>query len=218
MKLEETENLKLQYVNNIQTTTTQMNSIHNSDTDLSKKITEILNIFEKNPNFKGKPSIKKWCNYCRRYGNSISECRQKQQDNQNKPRKYKEPNKSFYQYMKKTESTKPKSFIETIDLKNHYQIAQIIHEINPFIILTTEVDHQIKEIRKIPHKIDIVDHKVKITITEIIIHAQTQTDRITRLIPVPIHTLGIDTIQMIDQETHHTIDTEVFPTTGTEVT
>ena len=28
---------------------------------------------------------KKWCNYCRRYGHSISECRQKQQDNQNKP-------------------------------------------------------------------------------------------------------------------------------------
>ena len=40
---------------------------------------------------------KKWCNYCRRYGHSIAECRQKQQDNQNKPQKYKEPNKSFYQ-------------------------------------------------------------------------------------------------------------------------
>ena len=33
---------------------------------------------------KGKPSFKKWCNYCRRYGHSIAECRQKQQDNQNK--------------------------------------------------------------------------------------------------------------------------------------
>ena len=101
MKLEETENLKLQKVNHIQTTTTQVNKIHNSDTDLSKKITEILNICEKNPNVKGKPSFKKCCNYCRRYGNSIAECRQKQQDNQNKPQMYKEPNKSFYQYMKK---------------------------------------------------------------------------------------------------------------------
>ena len=98
MKLEETENLKLQYVNNIQTTTTtQINIIHNSDTDLFEKITEILNIYEKNPNFKGKPSFKKWCNYCRRYGHSITECRQKQQDNQNKPQKHKEPNKSFCQ-------------------------------------------------------------------------------------------------------------------------
>ena len=78
--------------------------------------------------------------------------------------------------------------------------------------------HQIKEIHEIPHKIDIVDHTVQITITEIIIHNQTQTNRITRLIPVPIHTLGIGIIQKIDQETHHTIDTEIIPTTGTEVT
>ena len=59
MKLEETENLKLQYVNDIQTTTTQINNIHNSDIDLSEKITEILNIYEKHTNFKGEPSFKK---------------------------------------------------------------------------------------------------------------------------------------------------------------
>ena len=47
MKLEETENLKLQYANNIQTTTTQIKKIRNSDTDLSKKITKVLNIYEK---------------------------------------------------------------------------------------------------------------------------------------------------------------------------
>ena len=104
MKLEETENLKLQYVNRIETTPTNINNIQESDTDLVEKITEILNIYEKNPNFKGKPSFKKWCNYCRRYGHSISECRQKQQDSQNKPQKYKEPNKSFYQYMKKDQN------------------------------------------------------------------------------------------------------------------
>ena len=44
MKLEETENPKLQYVNNIQTATSQISHIHDSDTELSKKITEILNI------------------------------------------------------------------------------------------------------------------------------------------------------------------------------
>ena len=85
MKLEETENLKLQYVNHIETNTAHINNIQESDIDLSEKITEILNIYEKNTNYKGKPSFKKWCNYCRRYGDSISECRQKQQDNQNKP-------------------------------------------------------------------------------------------------------------------------------------
>ena len=104
MKLEETENLKLQYVNRIETNTTNINNIQESDTDLVEKITEILNIYEKHPNFKDKPSFKKWCNYCRRYGHNISECRQKQQDNQNKPQKYKEPNKSFYQYMKKDQN------------------------------------------------------------------------------------------------------------------
>ena len=101
MKLEETEKLKLQYVNRIETNTTQINHIQESDIDLTEKITEILNMYEKNPNFKGKPPFEKWCYYCRRYGHSIAECRQKQQDNQNKPQKHKEPNTPFFQYMKK---------------------------------------------------------------------------------------------------------------------
>ena len=104
MKLEETENLKLQYVNRIETNTTHINNVQESDTELNEKITEILNIYERNPNFKSKPSFKKRCNYCRRYGHIISECRQKQQDSQNKPQKHKEPNKSFYQYMKKDQN------------------------------------------------------------------------------------------------------------------
>ena len=36
MNLEETENLNLQYVNNIQTTTSQVNHIHDSDTQLAE--------------------------------------------------------------------------------------------------------------------------------------------------------------------------------------
>ena len=73
MKLEETENLKLQYVNIIETNTTHINNIQDSDVDLTEKITDILNIYEKNPNFKNKTSFKKWCNYFRRYGYSIAE-------------------------------------------------------------------------------------------------------------------------------------------------
>ena len=75
MKLEETENFKLQSVNNIQTTTTHK-IIYTIPIDLTKKITEILNLYEKNPNFKGKSSFKKWSNYCQRYGHSIAECKQ----------------------------------------------------------------------------------------------------------------------------------------------
>ena len=62
MKLEKTENLKLQYVNRIETNTTHIHNIQESDIDPTEKITEILNICKKNSNFKGKPSFKKWCN------------------------------------------------------------------------------------------------------------------------------------------------------------
>ena len=46
MKLEETENPKLKYVNRIETNTTHINNIHDSDVDLTDKITEVLNIYE----------------------------------------------------------------------------------------------------------------------------------------------------------------------------
>ena len=46
MKLEETENLKLQSVDRIETNTTHINNIQESDTDLIEKITEILNIYK----------------------------------------------------------------------------------------------------------------------------------------------------------------------------
>ena len=30
-----------------------------------------------NPNFEGEPRFKNWCNYCRRYGHSFAEYKQK---------------------------------------------------------------------------------------------------------------------------------------------
>ena len=59
MKLEESENPKLQYVNRIEANTTHINNIQDSDVDLTEKITENSKIIEKNPIFKGKPSFKK---------------------------------------------------------------------------------------------------------------------------------------------------------------
>ena len=103
-----------------------------------------------------------------------------------------------------------------IALKNHFQTAQIIQKINHLITLTTEVDHQTKEIHVISHKTSIVDQIVEILNIEIIIRNQTQTDQIIRLIPIPIRTLGLDTIQLIDQKIHRTIDTEIIPTIETE--
>ena len=209
MKLEETENLKLQYVNRIETDTTHINNVQESDRDLIEKITEILNIYEKQSNFKGKPSFKKWCNYCRRYGHSIAECRQKQQDNQNKSQKHKEPSKSFYQYMKKDQKT-IKIYIVIKVQENHFQATQITQEINHHISQVIEVDRPNEEIHGISHKIDITDRIAEIT--KITIHDQTQTQQNLFLHPVPIQTQGIDTIPIIDLETHHTTETETIHT------
>ena len=204
MKLEETENLKLQYVNRIETASTNINNIQESDTDLVEKITEILNIYEKHPNFKGKPSFKKWRNYCRRYGHSISECRQKQQDNQNKPQKYKEPNKSFYQYMKKDQNLPNKMYTATTVQENHSRTIQIIQETNHHITQVIEEDRQNEEIHKIRHKITTLDQIVEITTPDLI---QTQHNLFLDLIP----NQEIDTIQTIIHETHHIIEIETIP-------
>ena len=52
MKLEETEKLKQQYVNNTHTRTSHINNTQDSDNELAEKVTQILNIYEKNPNLK----------------------------------------------------------------------------------------------------------------------------------------------------------------------
>ena len=52
MKLEETEKLKQQYVNNTHTRTSYINNTQDSDNELAEKVTQILNIYEKNPNLK----------------------------------------------------------------------------------------------------------------------------------------------------------------------
>ena len=210
MKLEETENLKLQYVNHIETKTTHINNIQESDVDLFEKITEILNIYEKNPNWKGKPSFKKWCIYCRRYGHSISECRQKQQDNQNKPQKHKEPSKSFYQYMNKIKTYQTKMYTVTIVLENHFQATKTILEINHPITQIIEADHPNEVNHETSHKTDIVDR-----IKETIIHDQIQTQHNLFQHPVPSQ-IGIDIIQTISHEIHLIIEIETIQIIGTE--
>ena len=208
MKLEETENLKLQYVNRIETNTTHINNIQESDLDLIEKITKILNIYEKHPNFKGKPSFKKWCNYCRRYGHSISECRQKQQDNQNKPQKHKETDKSFYQYMKKDQNLPKKNIYSNNSSGKPLLNNQITQGINHHITQVIEVDHPNEEIHEIPHKIDIINRIAKVT--KIKIHDQIPIQQNLFLDPVPNQTQGIDTIPIINHQTRHTTEIETI--------
>ena len=194
-------------MNNIQTTSLQINNINDSDTELSKKITEILIIYEKNPNFKGKSSFKKWCNYCRRYGHSSADCRRKQQDNQNKPQNYRKPNKSFHQNKKK-DQTLPNKNLHSNNSSGK-PLPNTLDDNHP-IIRVIEEDHHTEEIREISHKTVLVDHIVEIVNIEITTQDQIQTDLSFRLMPVPIQILEIEIIQLIFLETLHTIDIETI--------
>ena len=51
MNLEETENLKSQYVRKIKLTTSPTNNIQESNKDLANKITQILKLYEKESMF-----------------------------------------------------------------------------------------------------------------------------------------------------------------------
>ena len=103
-------------------------------------------IYEKYSNFEGKPSFKKWCIYCRRYGHSIADCGQKQPVNINRPQKHSEPSKSFYHYLKKIKVYQTKLLKVTIAQKNHFQIAVAIADYKPPIDIPFAKDHQIDEI------------------------------------------------------------------------
>ena len=148
MKLKDAENFKLQYVNNIQTTTSHLNNIHESDTELAEKITQLLNIYEKNPNFEGKPSFKKWCNYCRRYGHSIAECKKNSQIIRINHKKHRELNKSFYQCLKKDQNLLNKTFTVTTVQENHFLITIMPLDNNHPTYITIMEDLQTKKFTK----------------------------------------------------------------------
>ena len=149
------------------------------------------------------------CKNCRRYGNSIAECRQKQQDNQNKPQ-----NKSFHQYMKKDQILPNKNNhtnnSSRIPLPNQSNYSRKQSHYNP----NYRGRSPNKKVHKIFRKTYIVDQTVKIISIEIINQDQIQTDLSFRLIPVPIQILEKDIIQMIDLETLHIIEMQIIPTIG----
>ena len=117
---------------------------------------------------------------------------------------------------KRIKINQTKIYIIFTALVTHSQIIQITQETNRPITLIIEGDHQNKEIYEISHKTDIVDQIAKITSNETTIHDQIQTEE-NFLIPVPIHILGIDTIQTIDHVIHHTIEIETTQITEIEV-
>ena len=71
-----------------------------------------------------------------------------------------------------------------------------------------EVDHPNEEIHEVSHKIDITDRKAKIT--KITIHDWIPIQQNLFLDSVPNQTQGLDTIPIINHETHHTIEIETI--------
>ena len=95
-QIEVTEKFILKFVNKNQTKISFIKNYSDSGNELAENISQILNIYEKSQTFEEKPFFKKWSTYCRRYGHSIAECRQNQQDKQNKPQKKRKPNPKFF--------------------------------------------------------------------------------------------------------------------------
>ena len=92
-------------------------------------------------------------------------------------------------------------------LVNYSQLIQITQETNHLKTLNKEVDHHNKGIHEISHKTDTVDQVAKITSIETTIHDQIPIQHNLFLDPVPNQTQGIDTIPIINDETHHTLNT-----------
>ena len=60
--------------------------------------------------------------------------------------------------MKKIKDYPTKTFTVIIVQENHFRITQIILNNNNLKFKIIEDDHQLKEIHKISHKTDVVDH------------------------------------------------------------
>ena len=126
-----------------------------------------------------------------------------------------EPNKSFYQYMKKDQNLPNKNIHSNnssgkpLPGNSNYSRNQ-----SPFNSSYRGRSPEQRNSRNSSQN-RLVDQIVKTINIEIIIHDRIQTEMF--LIPIPNHTEGIDTIPTIDHEIHHTIKIETILTIGMEV-
>ena len=89
--------------------------------------------------------------------------------------------------------------------ENHFRTTLITQGINHHITQVIEEDHQNEEIYRILHKIIIIDQIVEITIRD-----QIQLQHNLFLDPIPNQTQEINTIQIINHETHHITEVETI--------
>ena len=90
-------------------------------------------------------------------------------------------------------------YIVIIVQENHFRTTPITQGIKHHITQVIEEDHQNEETHKILHKIIIIDQIVEITIRD-----QIPMQPNLFLGPIPNQTQEINTIPIINHETHHT--------------
>ena len=92
--------------------------------------------------------------------------------------------------------------------ENNFQVAIVIIDYFPPIEIIFAEDHQIDEIQKLIHRMDIADQTARIISLETITLDQNQTEVIIQTVirTVLIQTVGIDNIPMANQEKLLTIE------------
>ena len=103
-------------------------------------------------------------------------------------------------------------YIVTTVQENHFRTTPITQGINHHITQIIKEDHQNEEIYRILHKIIIIDQIVEITIRD-----QIPMQHNLFLDPIPNQTQEINTIPIINRETHHTTETETIQIIEIEV-
>ena len=115
--------------------------------------------------------------------------------------------------MKKDQYAPNKNMFKVaIAQENNFQVAIVLIDYNPPIEIIFAEDHQIDEIQKLIHRMDIADQTARIISLETITLDQNQTEVIIQTVirTVLIQTVGIDNIPMANQEKLLTIEIQTI--------
>ena len=112
-------------------------------------------------------SYLKWRKYFQRYGHSIAECRQKQQNKSNLPLQNKATISVFLPiHEERPKIIKQKTFKETTVQENHSHLTTVKADHNQQTLTIFVDDHQIDAFNNDFHKSDTVDQTIKISSLE----------------------------------------------------
>ena len=207
MKIEETENLKLQHFNNIHTTTSQINHEYR----FIQKNHRTFNIYQKNPKFKGKPSIKNDAVFAKDMDAALLNADKNIQNIEKKSQKYREPNNLFHQYMKKDQNLPNKNTqsnnISGKPLPNYSNFSRHQSPYNSNYRGRSLNQRNLRDFSQNRHS---RSNSRKIQYRNNYSRSNSRQPEFS-FENRSHHTPGIDTIPMTDLETLHIIEIEIIP-------